>query len=39
MNNLELEVINILNADEKILNFYFAKKTKSAYFIIIKGES
>lgn len=39
MNNLELEVINILNADEKILNFSFAKKTKSAYFIMIKGES
>lgn len=39
MNNLELEVMNILNADERILNFYFAKKTKSAYFIIIKGDS
>lgn len=39
MNNLELEVINILNTDERILNFSFAKKTKSAYFIIIKDES
>lgn len=39
MDNLELEIENILNVDEKILSFSFAKKTKSAYFIIIKGES
>lgn len=39
MDNLESEVKNILNADERILSFSFAKKTKSAYFIIIKGEN
>lgn len=39
IDNLELEVKNILNDDERILSFYFAKKTKSTYFIIIKGEN
>lgn len=39
MDNLELEVKNILKNDENILCFYFAKKTKSAYFIITKDEN
>lgn len=39
MDNLELEVQNILYSEERILNFYIAKKTKSAYFIIVKGEN
>ena len=39
MYNLELEVEKILNVNETILSFYFAKKTESAYFIIIKGEN
>lgn len=38
MDNLELEVKNILNTDERILSFSIAKKTKSAYFTIIKEE-
>lgn len=39
MDNLELEVKNILNGNERILSFYFSKKTKSAYFIIIKDDN
>lgn len=39
MENLELEVKNILKDDERILSFYYAKKTKSAYFIITRDEN
>ena len=38
MVNLKLEVENILNDNEKILNFYYSKTSESAYFILIKEE-